>query len=67
MISLGVSTACLYPEVTERAVDELAAAGVKTIEIFYNSPSEYRPEFLKELNLHIQFAKDHPELSTAKR
>ena len=49
MISLGVSTACLYPEVTERAVDELAAAGVKTIEIFYNSPSEYRPEFLKEL------------------
>lgn len=24
-------------------------------------------EFLKELNLHIQFAKDHPELSTAKR
>lgn len=24
-------------------------------------------EFLKELDLHIQFAKDHPELSTAKR
>lgn len=49
MISLGVSTACLYPEVTEKAVGELAVAGVKTIEIFYNSPSECRPDYLKEL------------------
>ncbi len=49
MISLGVSTACLYPELTENAVEALAKAGVKTIEIFCNSPSECQPDYLKSL------------------
>lgn len=49
MIEYGVSTACFYPEVTENAVKQLAKLNVKTIEIFYNSPSEYQTGFLTEI------------------
>lgn len=49
MIKFGASTACFYPEVTENAVKQLANLNVKTIEIFYNSPSEYRTDFLMQI------------------
>lgn len=49
MIKFGASTACFYPEVTENAVKQLAKLNVKTIEIFYNSPSEYRTDFLMQI------------------
>lgn len=55
MVHFGVSTACFYPEVTEAAVKQLARLNVKTIEIFYNSPSEYRTEFLTEIKKLLDF------------
>ena len=51
MINFGASTACFYPEVTENAVKQLANLNVKSIEIFYNSPSEYRTGFLTEIKI----------------
>ena len=51
MIKFGASTACFYPEVTEDAVKQLANLNVKTIEIFYNSPSEYRTDFLMQIKI----------------
>ncbi len=48
-MSFGVSTACLYPQNTEDALEELGKLGVKTCEIFLNSPSETSPEFARIL------------------
>ena len=59
MIQLGVSTACFYPLVTERAIEELAQLGVETIEIFYNSPSEYQPAYIKELKKMLEHYQMH--------
>ena len=49
MNRIGVSTACLYPMDTEAALDELLDRGVKLVEIFFNSPSELRPEYVRGL------------------
>ena len=48
-MSFGVSTACLYPQNTEDALEELGKLGVKPCEIFLNSPSETSPEFARIL------------------
>jgi len=45
----GVSTACFYPLETEKALIKIGEMGVKTAEIFFNSPSELEPEFIKGL------------------
>ena len=45
----GVSTACLYPELTETALYALAAGGIKTTEIFVNSPSELEEDYIRSL------------------
>lgn len=39
-MDIGVSTACLYPLETEKALFELADRGVKNVEIFINSVDE---------------------------
>ena len=49
MIRAGISTACLYPMVTEKAFYELAKRNVDCIEIFFNSHSELEKPFVKEL------------------
>ena len=36
----GISTACLFPELTERALGTLLGLGCDRVEIFLNSPSE---------------------------
>ena len=43
----GVSTACLYPMQTEEALETLAKMGIKTLEIFFNAPSELSKPFLR--------------------
>lgn len=53
MIRFGISTACFYPEYTEAAVRELAANGVKWIEIFFNTYSELEEPQLSELELFL--------------
>lgn len=45
----GISTACLYPELTETALLELAVRGVKTTEIFINSASELEENYVRSL------------------
>lgn len=49
-MAFGISTSCLYPQETEKSLEELAKLGVKTCEVFLNSPSETTLEFAKILN-----------------
>lgn len=53
MISAGISTACLYPRLTEDALLELAKRGVDLVEIFINSDCELKPIFVNELKTII--------------
>lgn len=48
-MDIGVSTACLYPLETEKALYELAERGVKNVEIFINSVDELEGSVLVEL------------------
>lgn len=45
----GISTACLYPMETEKALRMLAEKGVEAAEVFINSQSELAPGYLREL------------------
>ncbi|MEG1887705.1 MAG: sugar phosphate isomerase/epimerase, partial [Oscillospiraceae bacterium] len=46
---LGVSTACFYPLEVEKALQFICESGVKTTEIFFNSPSELNRDFLNSI------------------
>lgn len=46
---VGVSTSCLYPLETEKALARLGTLGVRRAEIFLNSPSEAKPAFIRQL------------------
>lgn len=48
-MDIGVSTACLYPLETEKALYELAERGEKNVEIFVNSIDELEGQVLVEL------------------
>lgn len=48
-MDVGVSTACLYPLETEKALYELAERGIKNVEIFVNSVDELEGQVLVEL------------------
>ena len=48
-MAIGVSTACFYPNLTEKSVEYLAKSGVKEIEIFFNSQSETNVRFLSKI------------------
>ena len=45
----GVSTACLYPQLLEEALYDLALSGIQHTEIFFNSDSELRRTFVDNL------------------
>lgn len=45
----AVSTACLYPKPTEDALYDLCLHGIRTVEIFLNSPRESKPVFANDL------------------
>ena len=45
----GISTACLYPMETEKALETVCAQGAKTVDIFFNSPRELEPDFVYKL------------------
>ncbi len=49
-MAFGISTSCLYPQETEKSLMQLAELGVKTCEVFLNSPSETTLDFAKTLN-----------------
>lgn len=46
---LGISTACMYPQLTENAIDTLLNVGVNGVEIFFNSSSELDIQYLMPL------------------
>ena len=48
-MAFGISTSCLYPQETEKSLIQLADLGVKTCEVFLNSPSETTLGFAKTL------------------
>ncbi|WP_040197691.1 sugar phosphate isomerase/epimerase family protein [Candidatus Soleaferrea massiliensis] len=50
-MELGISTACLYPMQVEQALETLCKSGVKTVEIFFNAPSELHIPYLKQLKI----------------
>ncbi len=69
-MAFGISTSCLYPAETEKSLDTLGKIGVKTCEVFLNSPSETTPRFAKILNkirdeYGIKIASVHPFSSFA--
>lgn len=49
MINVGISSACLYPMLTEDAVKFLVDNGIKHTEIFFNSFSELSNGFIGDL------------------
>ena len=65
---LGVSTSCLFPLETERSLERLGALGVSTAEVFLNSPSEAKPDFISQLARiaregHVHITAVHPYCS----
>ena len=48
-MTTGISTACLFPLLTEKALEKLLKEGTKTLEIFFNSPCESNKEFIMSL------------------
>ena len=48
-MDIGLSSACFYPLETEKSVIRACETGVKTIEIFMNADSEFKPEFVKNM------------------
>lgn len=48
-MKIGVSTSCLYPLETEKALLGVAKAGIKTTEIFFNANCELKKDFVSEI------------------
>lgn len=48
-IKAGISTACLYPEYTEKALDKVCRLSVDEVEIFINTHSELEKDFIYSL------------------
>lgn len=46
---IGISSACLYPMLTEQAIELLGESGIKNTEVFINSTSELEHGFLRKL------------------
>lgn len=54
-MEIGISTGCLYPELTEDAALTLAKLGFKKIEIFFNTFSELKADYLQKLKTDLSF------------
>ncbi|MDN5316981.1 MAG: hypothetical protein PWR08_1105 [Thermoanaerobacterium sp.] len=49
-MEVGISTACFYPDyLTEETIPIIASMGIKTVEVFLESYSEYDEDFCKEM------------------
>lgn len=48
-MDVGASSSCFYPLETEKAFLNIASSGIKTAEIFLNSPSELEKDFVRQL------------------
>ncbi len=52
-MNIGISTACFYPETIETAIDVLANNNVSNIEIFFNTYSELKKDYLNLIKQKI--------------
>lgn len=57
---IGISTGCLYPVTTEKAVAALLEEGFSLFEIFFNTFSELEPDYLDRLRR--RFDEHHAEV-----
>lgn len=69
-MKIGVSTSCLYPLETEKALLEVAKAGIKVTEIFFNANCELQKDFINLLKsikdeYGVTVASVHPTMSLA--
>lgn len=69
-MKIGVSTSCLYPLETEKALLSVAKAGVKTTEIFFNANCELQKDFVAVLKkimdeYGMEVVSVHPTMSLA--
>lgn len=55
-MQIGISTACLYPEETEKALYQLLEMGFREFEIFLNTFTETKKEFLLPLRNQLEQA-----------
>ena len=67
---VGVSTACLYPLETEKSLELLVDKGVRLVEIFFNTYSEFNEPFIRNLKSvcdknGVKVKSVHPFLSYA--
>ena len=63
MARAGISSACFYPLTTEESFLKLCKAGVKCIELFFNSPSEMSDGFISDLkNLQTEYEIEIPSV-----
>ena len=53
-MNVGVSTSCLYPTITELALDNLLNMGIRQLEIFFNTSSELDKKFVKILKKSVR-------------
>ena len=53
-MQFGISSACFYPQLTEKAVRFLCENGVQNIEIFFNSACEAKGKIFKEIKSIIK-------------
>ncbi|MCC8068887.1 MAG: sugar phosphate isomerase/epimerase [Ruminococcus sp.] len=51
----GVSSACLYPQILERAVEDIAKCGIKATEIFINTDCELEEFYVRELRAILDY------------
>ena len=51
---IGMSTACFYPQPLEEALPIIAGLGVRAIEIFFNTESEFQPRFYESLGAQVR-------------
>ena len=58
-MEIGVSTACLYPLETEKALEKLLEMDFRSFEIFFNSQREFHPNFIRELKQQLDGRKAH--------
>lgn len=53
-MKLGISTACFYPLPVEQALDEIGKLGLRRVEVFFNTESEYFEPVLSEIERHVK-------------
>ena len=55
LVDLGVSTSCLYPMETEKALETVARLGIKNVEVHFSTFSELTNSYLKEIGKILKY------------